>query len=93
MKYNVCDGNSQVCQFRRISARILDDRINTLRRGFELKRLYDRYRSEPSRNELGGWCNTFWNHLLRYSRKTRRKRARMVSEQSVQNLKTEVYNP
>ena len=47
-----------------ISARILDDRINTLRRGSDSKRLYGRYRPERSRNELGGWWNTFLNLLL-----------------------------
>jgi len=53
----VCDGNSRVCQARKISARILDDRINTLRRDSNSKRLYDRYRSEYSRNELEGRCS------------------------------------
>jgi hypothetical protein len=42
VKYSVCDGNSRVCQFEKISARILDARINTLRRGggggFELEK-------------------------------------------------------
>jgi len=34
----LCDGNSRVCQFREISARILDDRINTIAAGFELEK-------------------------------------------------------
>lgn len=43
--------------------------INTLRRGSNSKGLYCRYRSERSRNELGGWCNTFLNLHLRHSGK------------------------
>jgi hypothetical protein len=87
VKYSVCDGNSRVCQFEKISARILDARINTLRQGgSNSKRLYDRYRPERSRNELGGWCNTLLNHLLRYSRKTRRKRGMASREERAQNL-------
>lgn len=73
----------------------LDGRINTLRRGLNSKRLYDRYRSECSRNQLEGWCNTVLNHLLRYSRKhdENEERDRTVPKQRVQNLETEVYNP
>ena len=84
------DGSSRVCQFRRISARILDDRINTLRRDLNSKRLYDRYRSEHSRNEIVGWCNTGSNHLLRYSRKhdENKEQGRMVPMQSPQISET-----
>lgn len=86
----MCDGSSRVCQFRRISARILDDRINTLRRDLNSKRLYDRYRSEHSRNGVVGWCNTGSNHLLRYSRKhdENEEQGRMVPMQSFQILET-----
>lgn len=78
-----------MCQFRRISARILDDRINTLRRDLNSKGLYDRYRSEHSRNVVG-WCNTGSNHLLRYSRKhdENEEQGRMVPMQSFQILET-----
>lgn len=82
----MCDGNSRVCQFRKIG---LDGRINTLQRSVNSKRLYDRYRSERSRNGLGGgWCNTVLNHLLQYSRKhdENEERGWAVPKQSVQNL-------
>ena len=89
-KYNVCDGNGRVCQFRKISARILDDRINTLRQVSNSKGPYDRYRPERGRNELGGWRNAVLNHLLRYSRKhdENDERGRIALEQSVQNLRS-----
>lgn len=62
-------GYSRVCQFGKISARILDDKINTLQRGSNWKKLYDRYRPEGDRSEPGDWCNTGLSHLLHYSRK------------------------
>ena len=70
---------------------ILDDRINTLRRGSNSKRLYDRYRSERGRNESGEWCNTVSCGVP----EIRRNRAKRSSGPRVEcpNLETEVYNP